>query len=250
MFNIAMRSLFLEASWNPKGQQNLGLAAAIDPALKVIYKSNDSLCEARLRSISFFNTNPITSGLAIGVLIKLEENVALGQITLSEKERISSTLNHVLAALGDAFFWQSWLPLCSLISVWAVLSENIWWAPLLLPALFFSLAGLVRFGGLYLGYRRGRSIFDLLVRLKINIVAHNLKRTIALLVGVSTVILLATRTDVLSEHSVGTLWLVMASVVLCVLLLRFLSAKARILHYWYPLFLVATAALVLFLLKM
>jgi PTS system mannose-specific IID component len=245
MANVALRSLFLEASWNPGGQQNLGLAAAIDPALKAIYGAGERLREARLRSLDFFNTNPIASGLAIGIAIKLEESVAAGEMEISERDRGLAAMNQALAAVGDAFFWQSWLPLCSLITVWAVLSmAEVWWTPMLLPIIFCSLACPARFAGLCLGYRRGQAVYDLLVRLKINILVHNLKRAMALLAGVSTVVLAATRTDALAEESLLMLWLTMAIVVASVMGLRFLAAKARLLHYWYPLLVVALAAIV------
>jgi PTS system mannose-specific IID component len=244
MANVALRSLFLEASWNPGGQQNLGLAAAIDPALKAIYGAGERLREARLRSLGFFNTNPIVSGLAIGIAIKLEESAAAGEMEAGERDRGVAAMNQALAAVGDAFFWQSWLPLCSLVAVWAVLSRpEVWWTPLILPIIFCSLACPVRFAGLCLGYRRGQAVYDLLVRLKINMLIHNLKRAMALLAGVSTVVLAAARTDALAGKSLLTLWLIMAVVVAGVLGLRFLAAKARLLHYWYPLLLVVLAAI-------
>ena len=242
---MALRSLFLESSWNNQGQQNLGLAAAIDPALKEIYGPGDGLRHARLRALDFFNTNPVASGLALGVIINLEREVAGGFITPEQRTRVASSLNRTLASMGDALFWQSWLPLCSLVAVWGVLSLGLWWAPLLLPALFCLPAIPVRFFGLYLGYRQGREITDLLYRLKVQKLAQSIKRLVALLVGASTVILVYTKTALAEDRSLGHLWLAIGIVAVTVLFFRFLSGKTRILAYWYPILLVAVATVVM-----
>ena len=85
---VAFRSLFLEASWNSQGQQNLGLAAAIDPALKLIHPPGVALRAARERALEFFNTNPILSGLAIGFLLRLEEEVAADRLSALERTQL------------------------------------------------------------------------------------------------------------------------------------------------------------------
>ncbi len=245
---VAARSLFLEASWNNQGQQNLGLAAAIDPALLAIHGPGEALGEARLRALDFFNTNPIASGLSIGVIIRQEEELAAGRLTLGESRRMAANLNRTLAAMGDALFWQSWLPLCSLTAVWAVLSLSRWWTPLALPVLFCLPALPVRFGGLFWGYRRGGDkIVDLLFKLQLQRLAQGIKRTVALVVGASTVILLSSRSATLHlGGSPARLWLTVGAVVVCVLFLRLLSARTRVLNYWYPLLLVSMAGLLLF----
>lgn len=245
MARVALRSLFLEASWNNEGQQNLGLAASIDPALQKIHQSPDSLRAARERALGFFNTNPIASGLAIGALIKMEEEVTAGLVAVSERDRVEQNLTRTLAAMGDSIFWQSWLPMCCLATVWAVLSLDFWWTPLLLPVTFCALAVPVRFIGLYLGYRSGRKIFDLLFKLKIQVYARTLKRTVALLVGASTVTLVHGKAYANGYVSLAALWITMTVVVATVVFFRFASSKTKIINYWYPVFLVPLAVILL-----
>ncbi|MDR2725295.1 MAG: PTS system mannose/fructose/sorbose family transporter subunit IID [Candidatus Adiutrix sp.] len=239
---VALRSLFLEASWNSRGQQNLGLAAAIDPALKLIHSPGDALKSARERALDFFNTNPVLSGLAIGVVLRLEEDVAAGRLSAMERSRLSASLNLALASIGDALFWQSWLPFCALAAVWAVLSLGQWWTPLILPGLFCLPALPVRLGGLYLGYGQGGQVIDFLARLKAQRLAQRIRRVMALLVGVSTVVLIPAH-----EHafSLGGLWAALVLVTAGILLLRTAVRRARALHFWYPLFLVAVACVFL-----
>ncbi|MDR2935518.1 MAG: PTS system mannose/fructose/sorbose family transporter subunit IID [Candidatus Adiutrix sp.] len=241
---VALRSFFLEASWNSQGQQNLGLAAAIDPALKLIHPRGESLKAARARALDFFNTNPVLSGLAIGVVLRLEEDVAADRLSVWERNRLSATLNLALASIGDALFWQSWLPFCALAAVWAVLSLNRWWAPLILPGLFCLPALPVRLGGLYLGYIQGLKVIDLLVRLKAQRLAQRIRQVMALLIGVSTVVLIPVRV----EHifSLGGLWATMVLVTVGVILMRMVVGRARALNFWYPLLLLAGAAAILF----
>jgi len=236
---VALRSLFLEASWNNQGQQNLGLASAIDPALKLIHPPGAALRAARERALDFFNTNPVLSGPAIGVVLKLEEEVADGRLGVLERNRLSATLNMALASIGDALFWQSWLPFCALAAVWAVFSLNQWWAPLILPALFCPPALTLRLGGLYLGYGRGVGIIDLLARVQAQGLARRIRQVMAIFLGVSTAVLIPVRIE--HDFSLGGLWATMALVTAGILVMRTAVRRARALNFWYPLLLAAVA---------
>lgn len=238
--NVALRSLFLEASWNTHGQQNLGLAASIDPALKLIHTRAEELLSARKRAAEFFNTNPIASGVAIGAIIKLEQDVAAGRLSAEDRMRRASYLARSLASLGDAFFWKSWLPFCALAAVWAYQSLG-WWSPLLLPVLFCLLAVPTRFGGLFLGYRYGENVNDILDRLKIMHWAQGLQIVVGLMVGVSLVRLLNGRVTYFGISGLGGLWLTMAAITGCILIFRFFSRRSRQWNHWYPLIILFAA---------
>lgn len=239
LLEIGLKSLFLEASWNHQGQQNLGLAGAVDPALKKIYGPGERLREARLRYLGFFNTNPVASGLLIGIMLELEEKLAEGHLKQGKRDKMVAGLSSTLAALGDAIFWQYWLPLCCLATVWAVLSlDGAWWLPLILPLLFCSLALPVRFGGLVLGYRRGPKAIDVMNRLRIQQRAQGLKRLVALLLGSSMVILMSHTTVITGDGSLSRLWFSLGAVVLLVLALRAASTRTKLVAYWYPLILI------------
>lgn len=248
LIRVALRSLFLEASWNRQGQQNLGLAAAIDPALKEIYSSGAGLGEARKRAFSFFNTNPIASGLVLGIIIRLEEEVAAGFRTADDRVHLAANLCRGLASLGDIIFWESWLPLCCLAAVWAGLALGYWWTPLLLPLLFCLPALPVRFLGLALGYRQGENAIHTLVRCDVQRLLAGIKRLLAFMVGASTVILVATQTA-LTGGGPGPLWLTLGGVALCVFMLRFLFQKIKRLDYWYPVIIVIMACVLLLVLN-
>lgn len=239
LLEVGLKSLFLEASWNHQGQQNLGLVAAVDPALKQIYGPGEKLQEARYRYLNFFNTNPMASGLMIGIMLQLEESLASGELELSQRNQMISIFSGTLATWGDTIFWQSWLPLCSLATVWAVLSlTESWWPALILPILFCSLALPVRFGGLILAYRQGPDIICKLHLLKLQNRARSLKQLVAVLLGSSTIILLSHTTILAEDGSLSRLWLSFAGVVFFVLALRAASTRTRLVTYWYPLILI------------
>lgn len=244
LVRVALRSLFLEASWSSLGQQNLGLAAAIDPALREIYAGAE-LGEARQRAFSFFNTNPIASGLALGIIIRLEEEVAAGRRTAESRVQLAGNLCRGLSGLGDMIFWESWLPLCCLAAVWAGLSLAYWWTPLLLPLLFCLPALPVRFLGLALGYRQGEGAIHSLVRYDLQRLIRAIKLVLAFVVGASTTALVATQTTLTAAGGLGTLWLTLAGLVICVFLLKLIFQKFKSLHYWYPLIFVIVACVLL-----
>ena len=58
LLRVFGRSLFLQASWNPQGMQNLGLAYALFPALKDLYPDPERQMAAVRRHLAFFNTQP------------------------------------------------------------------------------------------------------------------------------------------------------------------------------------------------
>jgi hypothetical protein len=93
-------------------------------------------------------------------------------------------------------------------------------------------------GGLYLGYNQGVKVIDLLARLKVQRLAQRIRRVMALLVGVSTVVLIPAHEHV---FSLGGLWSALALVTVGILLLRTVGRRARALYFWYPLILVAVA---------
>ncbi|MDR1870706.1 MAG: PTS system mannose/fructose/sorbose family transporter subunit IID [Deltaproteobacteria bacterium] len=192
LWRVAARSLFLEASWNLIGQQNLGFAAAVNPALKVLYKAgSEEFVAAQRRVLSFFNTNPVLSGLVIGAALKLEEERAKGLISERDSSLIVSTLASTLAIHGDLLFWQAWLPFSCLMGfglTWLSLAQGqITFWPLIIPALFGALAWPTRIGGIFYGYRLGATAHRAVAKLKAPLIARVVLRLTVFLTGFLTV---------------------------------------------------------------
>ena len=110
LLRVFLRSLFLQASWNPKGMQNLGLAYALYPALEVLYPDPEKRGEAVQRHLTFFNTHPYVAAAIVGGVLYHEERISKGEEDPSRVNDFKRALMGPLAALGDGFFWLSLKP--------------------------------------------------------------------------------------------------------------------------------------------
>jgi PTS system mannose-specific IID component len=121
-WRVFRRSLFLQASWNPKGMQNLGLAWALYPALCWLYPEPAARKAALERHLSPFNTHPYVAAAIVGGVLYHEERIARGEEGPERVEAFKRALMGPLAALGDGFFWLSLKPAvgalcCALVPV-------------------------------------------------------------------------------------------------------------------------------------
>jgi len=111
---VFLRSLFLQAAWNPRGMQNLGFADAIAPALADLYPEREERAKAAARHLEFFNCHPYLAAAILGGAVRLEERVANGEAPPESVSAFKSTLGPPFAALGDGFFWLALRPAAAL----------------------------------------------------------------------------------------------------------------------------------------
>ncbi len=111
---VFLRSLFLQASWNPRGMQNLGFAHAITPALEELYPDRAERAKAVVRHLEFFNCHPYMAAAILGGAVRLEERVAAGEAPPEVVSRFKRALGPPFAALGDGFFWLALRPVAAL----------------------------------------------------------------------------------------------------------------------------------------
>ena len=112
--HVFLRSLFLQAAWNPRGMQNLGFADAIAPALDELYPEPAARAQATARHLEFFNCHPYMAAAILGGAVRLEERVASGEASPQSVSGFKSTLGPPFAALGDGFFWLALRPTAAL----------------------------------------------------------------------------------------------------------------------------------------
>jgi mannose PTS system EIID component len=113
---VFWRSLFLQASWNPRGMQNVGFADAIEPALDELYPDPAERARAAARHLEFFNCHPYLAAAILGGAVRLEERVAGGEADPQTVSSFKSTLGPPFAALGDGFFWLALRPAAALVA--------------------------------------------------------------------------------------------------------------------------------------
>ena len=111
---VFLRSLFLQAAWNPRGMQNLGFADAISPALAELYPDPVERAKAVARHLEFFNCHPYLAAAILGGAVRLEERVANGEAPPQIVSSFKSALGPPFAALGDGFFWLALRPVAAL----------------------------------------------------------------------------------------------------------------------------------------
>lgn len=187
---VFLRSLMLQAGWNFERMQNIGFAFALYPVLKKNWKAPQALKRAVTRHMAAFNTQPYMSSFVLGLVWRLEEQMAAKQSHVQsggaaeesadehQVHAIKKTASSALAAIGDSLFWGALRPatleICLII--WLVFGFYGWIVPIAgrevvetrgsVPAIFIGLlAGLlvyngftlwVRWRGLDFGYGRGQ----------------------------------------------------------------------------------------------
>ena len=72
--SVALRSTFLQGSWNYERMQNGGWCFAMIPAIKKLYTTKEDQIAALKRHLEFFNTHPYVASPVIGVTLALEED--------------------------------------------------------------------------------------------------------------------------------------------------------------------------------
>jgi PTS system mannose-specific IID component len=160
---VFWRSLFLQASWNPQGMQNLGLAYALYPALRALYPDEEPQRRAVARHLSFFNTHPYVAAAIVGGVVHHEQRIARGDYAAERVTAFKAALMGPLAALGDGFFWLSLKPAVGVVCAATVPLLGVWSA--LLFVLLYNAVHLTLRARMYrLGLTMGDRLVEALAR--------------------------------------------------------------------------------------
>ena len=133
--SVALRSTFLQGSWNYERMQNGGWAFSIIPAIKKLYKTEEERSAALKRHLEFFNTHPYVASPVIGVTLALEEERANGaEVDDAAIQGVKVGMMGPLAGVGDPVFWFTVRPILGALGASLAMTGNI-----LGPILFLSL---------------------------------------------------------------------------------------------------------------
>lgn len=201
---IFLRSLTLQASWNPSRMQALGLCHTLLPWMKragLKQAGRRAFCR---RHLEYFNTNPYYANLLVGGVLRLEaEAQAAGTDAAPATIRFKETLGRALAALGDQFFWLGLQPgLLVLACLLGVLAPI--WTPLAIIGVFTVAQLVLRFRFLGLGWDLGLDIVDLLAARRWHRAIWAAKRAGALLTGALAATLAFSVEDLVRAGQPGT----------------------------------------------
>ncbi|XXF77267.1 PTS system mannose/fructose/sorbose family transporter subunit IID [Myxococcaceae bacterium GXIMD 01537] len=163
LLRVFVRSLFLQASWNPAGMQNLGLAYAVYPALQRLYPEQAAQEAAVRRHLVFFNTHPYVAAAIVGGVLYHEQRIARGEEPPDKVVAFKAALMGPLAALGDGFFWLSLRPAVGAVCA-ALVPLLHAWAALLYIVLYNTVHFFLRARLYWLGLSLGDRLVEAVAR--------------------------------------------------------------------------------------
>ena len=155
-WQLLLRSLAVQGSWNYRTMQGAGIAFALIPVLVRMHGDDRAALEEAIgRHAGFFNAHPYMSTLAIAALARMEmEGASVEQI-----ERFKRALVSPLGSLGDRLVWARWRPLCLLLAITLFLGGAAWWVASGVFLLLYNAVHLALRGwGLRLGWREGGEV--------------------------------------------------------------------------------------------
>ena len=159
-FSVALRSTFLQGSWNYERMQNGGWCFSMIPAIKKLYTTKEEQSAALKRHMEFFNTHPYVASPVIGVTLALEEDRANGApVDNAAIQGVKVGMMGPLAGVGDPVFWFTVRPILGALGASLAMGGS-----LLGPILFFVLWNVIRFAFMWytqeFGYKVGTKITE------------------------------------------------------------------------------------------
>lgn len=147
---LAIRSSFLQASFNYERMQSCGFLYAQLPFLKKIHKDDkQTLSNAMNDNLEFINTHPNLVGFLMGLLLSLEE----AKEKRATIKGLKLALFAPLAGIGDAIFWFTLLPIMAGVCASLAISGNVL-GPILFFLVYFAI-WILRIPLTHLGYNLG-----------------------------------------------------------------------------------------------
>lgn len=158
--SVALRSTFLQGSWNYERMQNGGWCYSMIPAIKKLYTNKEDQVAALKRHLEFFNTHPYVASPVIGVTLALEEDRANGaEVEDSAIQGVKVGMMGPLAGVGDPVFWFTARPILGALGASLAIGGSV-----LGPILFFVLWNVIRWAFMWytqeFGYNVGTKITE------------------------------------------------------------------------------------------
>ena len=182
LIKVFLRSLFIQASFNFRGMQNLGFAFAMVPVAERFGNDKQRITGFLTRHLQSFNTHPYLAASIIGSVVSIEESLDAGNDG-AEAVALKNVLMGPYAAIGDSFFWGALKPFAAICGVLMAV-QGFLWAPLLFFFLYTPAHLWVRIKGFLAGYRRGKQGIDFIRMLDMPGIAGKLRIISPVLLGI------------------------------------------------------------------
>ncbi len=151
--------------------QNLGFLYILAPVLNKLYPESEKRAQSYRRHLEFFNTHPYFANVVVGIVTRLEEEMAKGgDIKLEQITTVKMNMGGAFGGIGDALFWAAWRPFaamvaCVLVIIYLRKWEGAWVAPLIFLFLYNFLHFHTRIRGMIEGYERKTGVVRLLKKM-------------------------------------------------------------------------------------
>lgn len=156
---VALRSTLVQAVWNYDSLQAIGFGWAILPGLERIRPDPGERAKRLEAHLETFNANPYLASVAMGVALRMEEEIARGAAGAERRlARLLRALRGSLGAIGDDLFWATWRPALGIATALAALATGSVWPAVVYVLAWNALAQGVRAAGVRAGFAAGAGV--------------------------------------------------------------------------------------------
>ena len=154
---MALRSYWLQSSFNYETMQSGGWLFAMIPGLEKVHTNKNDLAASMYHNLDFINTHPFLVTFVMGIVLSLEQNKVDTQTIRAVRISAASPLG----GIGDALFWLTLVPITAGITSNMAIDGSIA-APFIFLVIFNIAQAACRFGLMNWSYKVGTSAIDAL----------------------------------------------------------------------------------------
>ena len=154
---MALRSYWLQSSFNYETMQSGGWLFAMIPGLEKVHTNKNDLAASMYHNLDFINTHPFLVTFVMGIVLSLEQNKLDTQTIRAVRISAASPLG----GIGDALFWLTLVPITAGLTSNMAIAGNIA-APIIFLVVFNIAQAICRFGLMRWSYNVGTSAIDML----------------------------------------------------------------------------------------
>lgn len=154
---MALRSYWLQSSFNYETMQSGGWLFAMVPGLEKVHTNKNDLAASMYHNLDFINTHPFLVTFVMGIVLSLEQNKLDTQTIRAVRISAASPLG----GIGDALFWLTLVPITAGITSNMAIEGNIA-APFIFLLIFNLAQAACRFGLMKWAYKVGTGAIDAL----------------------------------------------------------------------------------------
>ncbi len=154
---MALRSYWLQSSFNYETMQSGGWLFAMIPGLEKVHTNKNDLAASMYHNLDFINTHPFLVTFVMGIILSLEQQKA--DIETIRAVRVAAM--GPLGGIGDAIFWFTLVPITAGITSNMAINGSLA-GPIMFLLIFNIVQFACRFFLMYWSYNLGTKAIDIL----------------------------------------------------------------------------------------